>query len=279
MKLFTEQELNERHVILQSHKNFDKFLNKHIINTLINLFDDTPDKFLNINEKMIKYIDTERKERKLSNININLTSYVFGENKNNSTLIFIISKNNKDYIHLSIHLSLQYLKPEDTGMIHIYKDIYEPNVSNRKQRLLYALISVEKPKNKPKSLEFSIADGYNTNPIIKDVELYDKDIQKEMNVIISVLNKLFDETNKEYYVGSDRNISFIHNKTNKVLTNMNQHTQHIIRQNVGSKIIPLSNNKTIHTIHRRKNNQNRKTRRRKSTTHKNSYNMLENAEL
>lgn len=278
MKLYTQEQLNRREIILQTHKNFDKFLDVDIINTLINLFDDTPDKFLDKNKKITKYVEDERKMRKLSSSNVKFRSHVFGENNNNSSLIFIIVKDDKDFLHITIHLSLKYLESRDTGMIHIYKDIYEPNVSKKKKSLIYALISVRKTINKPNSLVFSIADGYDTPAIVKDVDLYDEDIQKEMSVIIGVFNKLFDEANEEYYVGLNKNISFIHNKTSNVITNMNQHTEHITRKNRGSKIIPFSNNKTIFEINRRRNNRNRKTRRHKRSN-SNIINTLSNVEF
>ena len=64
----------------------------------------------------------------------------------------------------------------------------------------YHLISVIIPPNKPKSLEFSIADGYDTPSNVKNTQKYDPDLQREMDAIIAVLNNLFDEKNTEFYI-------------------------------------------------------------------------------
>ena len=66
---------------------------------------------------------------------------------------------------------------------------------------------------------------------------YDPYIQQEMDVIISVLNKLFNEKNNELYIG-DKTIFPIHNKTNNILNNINKHSKLISRKNKGVKIFP-----------------------------------------
>jgi len=137
-------------------------------------------------------------------------------------------------------------------MIHIYKNIYKQLNKKINKKLLYALISVEQPSNKPNSLVFSIDDGYNT-PSVENAELYDPEIQSEMNVIITVLNRIFDEDNNDYYIGNT-NTSYINlNKVNAVLNNINKHTIYFTRKNYGkSAISSFINNKR---------NMKRKTRR------------------
>lgn len=130
-------------------------------------------------------------------------------------------------------------------MIHIVKDIYK--ISRSKQ--FYALISIKQPEENPKSLVFSIADGYTTLGA-PNASLYDNEVQQEMEIIISILNKMFDENNIEFYVGKKYNkytnqlpkLYPIHNITNNVLTNMNKHTDVFARKNKGVMMNPILNN-------------------------------------
>lgn len=228
------------------------------MNRLTILFDDKDTK-LNI-RKINKYLEVERKINKLNTINTSITNYVYGENeknnKNKPTLHLGIKKNGEDFIHLTIHLSLEKLKDDSAGMIHIKKDIYKitPDciiLSNRKfKKFLYALIRVKVPENKPNSLEFSIDDQEFVTLGIKKECAYDSEIKKESLAIINVLNKLFDENNKEMFIGEvSRNtksntyntrIPFpIHNKTNLILKGINAHTNHFTRKNKGSRMGPV----------------------------------------
>ena len=114
-------------------------------------------------------------------------------------------------------------------MIHIYKNIYKNINASVAKKSLYALISVKRPINKQHSLEFSIDDGY-TTPNVANAYLYDPEIQKEMDVIIAVLNRIFDEDNKEYYIGNKDRLVSIHSRTNNVLENINKRTAFVSRK-------------------------------------------------
>jgi hypothetical protein len=232
MVLYTLKNLAKRHKIIQSQILFGNFLDSHIINKLINLFD----KYNKSNESIVKYVENERILRKY-NSNIEIKSEVYNIDENKPTLHLQIIKNNIDFIHLSIHLITNELKPKDNGIIHFKKDIYK-KLYNTANKLLYTLISVSKPSNKPNSLEFSIADGYNTPSNVKNTEIYDLDLQREMDAIISVLNHLFDETNTEFYIGDPNKLHSIHRNTNRVLTNINKDSKHTIRKNKGIKMLP-----------------------------------------
>jgi hypothetical protein len=181
---------------------------------------------------------------------------VYDEDKNNPTLHLGIKKNGDDFIHLSIHLSLNELKDSSAGMIHIKKDIYKnlkPTqllISKTKfKNFLYALIAVKVPENKLNSLEFSIDDQEFITPHVKKEFLCDSEIKNESIAMINVLNKLFDENNKEMFIGEvSRNIPHkyntrnpfpIHNKTNLILKGINAHTNHFTRKNKGSRMEPL----------------------------------------
>jgi hypothetical protein len=81
-----------------------------------------------------------------------------------------------------------------------------------------------------------------------------------MDVIINVLNRLFDEDD-EYYIGNNSTLYPIHKKTNLVLNNINKHTTIITRKNKGTFLYPKSistespiniNYTTHHVIHRKR---------------------------
>lgn len=232
---YTQNQLNKRQNIITSQKKLFSIFNRNIINKLINLFDDDD----NITYKISNYIENERKLQGLNSSQITINNYVYGQDRNNSTLFLITRKNGDDLLHLTIHLTVRSLNPTGSGIIHISKNIY----SMPKKKTPYALISIEKVKDN--SLVFSIADGYDT-PGMKNSNIHDNELQKEMNVIITVLNRLFDEDNKEFYIGNNCNkMTLIHNKTNAVLNNVNKHINHVTRKNKGVSIIPLSNDSNL----------------------------------
>jgi len=238
---YSESNLIRRNIILQTHLLLANFLNADRINTLIHLFDMKQGKY-NI-PKIIDYIKQERKDNGLNDKNIIIKSDVSGLDKNSPSLTLDITKDDQKFIHLSIHLSLHNLESKYNGMIHIGKDIYKIN----KKRQFYALISIKQPEDKPNSLVFSIADGY-TTPDAMDASKYDTEVQKEMNVIISVLNKMFDEKNRKIYLGKTyinniNNINMIYQKhpeTNNILKHIDKHTHVYTRRNRGSMMSNLS---------------------------------------
>lgn len=234
-----------KNIILQSHRCFGNKLNQHIINALINLFDTKSD------IKIIDYINTERKIRGLNTTDISIDSFLYGENSKNPTLMILVKKNGIDFIHLTIHLCIKGLNPKGSGIIHFFKDIYDINKSNKMidRKEFYSIISVKVPENKPNTLVFSIKDDKSAPVYAKQENI--KQIKEEMDVIITVLNKLFDENNQEYYVGNYNKISYIqplypiHNKTNTVLKNINLFTKYSTRKNRGSRIGPVESTEPV----------------------------------
>jgi hypothetical protein len=234
--LFNQTELNKRNKILKTHTLFGNFLNSDIINKLVHLFE---------SGDIIKYVENERKKQKLTDAGISIKSIVFRTTNNDQILLLEIKKNNKVLLHLSIHLVVTQLKPEYAGVIHMYKNIHKSTlkINKTKKPLLYALIQVEQPTNKPKSLKFSIGNGYTTNQSIKNAATYDPELQKEMDAIITVLNNLFDEKKPEFYIGDPNKLYSIHNKTNNILKNINNHSTLTTRKNKGVRMLPnFSNN-------------------------------------
>lgn len=129
---------------------------------------------------------------------------------------------------------------------------------------MYTLISVKQPIDKSNSLEFTIADGYNTVGVA-NAHLYDPEIQQEMNVIIRVLNNIFDENNKEYYIGDK--FYPIHNKTDIILKNINTRTKYTIRKNIGKTLLPELTNTTIFNF-KEKSNKSKYIKKNKKLTRK-----------
>lgn len=205
-----------------------------MVDRLVHLFDKDRNIFTDKDYSISKYIENERELRGLDSSNITVNSKVFGENRQDSSLLLVIAKNGKDLIHITIHLSPKYLTPRASGMIHIVKNVIKQRKLNKLlQPLTYALIAVHQPPGKPHSLEFSIADGYETAGI-NGANKYDREIQQEMDVILTVLNRLFDEDNAEYYIGRNEGPPFLHNKTLPVLNNIDR-TKFYSRRNKGFK--------------------------------------------
>jgi hypothetical protein len=262
MPVYTPQQLSNRYNIFQSQTQIVSFLNKDILNALINLFDDS-----NIDgDKITKYIEDERKARNL-NPNIHIISEVNLKNEKDPTLhLGIKDINNNEILHFSIHLALGAINPKFTGIIHISKNIYKiKSIPKPEKKLLYALISVKQPIHKPHSLEFSIDDGYTTTGV-KNAQLYDPELQQEMDVIIDVLNKIFDETNPNFYIGRQQYIYPVYLKINSILETLNNHTKYATRKNKGNMIIPTMNNK--HCTHNKKNKHKIKTNKYTRKIHK-----------
>ncbi len=239
MANFTEEDINIRKQILESHKKLGYFFDGQIINNLIHLFDENN----NTNNKITSYIDDERRKNRLNYSNISIVSYVYKNGSNEYDLYLGFYKDNIEFIHLTIHLALNSLNPKDSGMIHVSKNIYYNNThylllsKTKFKKHKYSLITVETPENKPNSLVFSLNHGI-TTPGIKEEYSHDEEIKKEIDIIITVLNRIFDEDNHEYYIGNSR-LVHIHNKTNAVLNNINKHNIYFTRKNKGSRMGPV----------------------------------------
>jgi hypothetical protein len=254
MSRYSNEELYKRNKIIKSQLLLGNFLNVDIINKLIHLFDETS---INSTPKIKNYIVNERKLRGLDNY-ITVTSEVYGTDMNNSTLHLQLKKDGNDFIHLSIHLVMQKLEPHNSGMIHIAKNIYKKKNIRSKKIKSYAIILVEQRPDKPNSLHFSIGDGYIT-PHVKNANIYDPLIEQEMDVIITVLNNIFDEDKPEFYIGIKHrnNKHYVNNNyklyephkiINTILENMNTHSIIKTRNNKGRKMLPIFDNNTYFVL-------------------------------
>lgn len=160
-----------------------------------------------------------------------------------------INKNNKDFVHVTFHLSPKLLDPEKAGAIHMTKNIYTVKKKDTKRSLIWINI----PDGKPKSLEFSMEKGYNTTDGENTAPIHDPKLKAEMDVIITVLNRIFDEDNKEYYIGNKNNVIHVHKNTNTVLGILNNHTPLITMKHKGNRMLSKSNNTSCFILEKRKN--------------------------
>lgn len=187
--------------IIDSHILLGDVYDRYSINRLVCLF----------NKQMIaKYIYEERRSRQMNANGITIESGIYGIEKDNSTLVFIMKKQNKPFLHFTLQFAPEWLSdgPNDHGVVRIYKDVYDSSIPEKMKYLLYAVYFLEHPHNKPKSLTFSIAYGHSTplyptarQPYIDDILRHDEEVKEEMDVITTVLNRLFDEDNV-YYIGN-----------------------------------------------------------------------------
>lgn len=214
---------------IYSHMRFNLLFDCFVINHLNKIFKN--------NGKVTDFVREERRRRGLEETNTTVESLVYGTNKMNTTFQLMIKKYDKNFIHLTIHLAPEYLKvgKKDSGMVHIVKDIYAPIISGKKDYLLHSIYTIEKVLGKSRSLHFSIQRRYSTPYNHDIINHYDDEVKKEMNVITAILNQLFDEEDKEHYVGQPTQIS-IENNTNNILRNMNTRTTYIKRKNIGTYI-------------------------------------------
>lgn len=268
-----DDNLYQRIQALQSQKQLIKYLNSDIINKLIHLFD-------NKENGITKYIENERKRRGLETSNIVYKSQLYGDSMNNPTLLLEMIKNNKVILHLSIHLKFHILTPKSTGFIHISKNSLKSVRKSVRKNITNTIIHVEAPPSKSKSLNFSIDKQY-LNYILnnllqfnfklnktnyKNLETLKTEITQEVDIIITVLNKLFDETS-EYYIGNSNSLMHIHDRTDTVLQTMDTYTEHATRKNKGVLMGPFMDSKP-YTYIISPTNKLRKVRRSLKTYHK-----------
>ena len=270
---YTPQEKLQRTPILQSHVLFGKFLQRDIVNTLLNLFlpiapsiRTIPANNVNIGNVTVKFnrsfknhplslhhhsvIDCLTEERKKMHLDTSSNVIIEAKrigmyNKNiptsqgrlyNSGIILKILKNNKDFIHLSLHFVVKDLAPNKQGIVHLVKNTIKKK-SGKHIQPPYALLEIS-PSIKPNSLTFHIAYGKNTLGVpVGSVK--DKEMKDEMEAVVRMLNRLFDKDDP-YYVGKINNVQLIHLNTNTVLNNMNRETTHVRRANHGSYYFPES---------------------------------------
>jgi hypothetical protein len=270
--LYSDAELQERKTVLDSHHILGKFLTRNILNELLKMFDHTSQYN---SKKITNILQNVRKEQMLNNSNIEIKSEFYNinpkpnkPNDHRHGLHLQLIKNGNEFLHLTIFLEPGSIEPTSQGMIHFSKNIYTtPKLSKSTKHLPYAVIKVEQIS--PKSLHFTLGTGHDTKDL-QHINRYNTDIKKEMNAMLTTLNRLFNE-NDELYIGKPKNMIDIHQYTNNTLRIINDKLPLYNRNNKGNYYI--QHNKNFHYYKPSTKKSNRKYSTRKShTTRKNIYN-------
>lgn len=226
--------------IIQSHRSLGPFLDRFMINRLNAWFKN--------NGRVTEFVKEERRHRGLDEANTTVESMVYGTKENNTTLLLEIKKNGECFIHLTIHLSPDELglTIKGTGIVHIVKNIYIKRIPIKKKYRIKSMYAVYQTHGKPHSLQFRIAEHYRTPEIpeiVPHIDKYDEEVKQEMDVLTSVLNKLFDEDDREHYVGdydavhhgshNNEKSNTVEPNTNNILRNINLHSHAITRKDKG----------------------------------------------
>jgi hypothetical protein len=268
--------------IIKTQLLFLNFLTQDSINILIHLFDENclcKNRHHIRNRKQVhptitRMLQEARKKLKIKS-DATISSYAnkYMHKPGSSTLGLHITKNGKEFIHLTIHLAPKKMDPTKEGVLHFVKDVYTVRHSSRNYDIHCALINVEQI-NKD-TLHFSIGYGYNTPLSSISTQEIDEELQMEMDAILHVLNRIFNASDP-YYINNTINYPLIEaNKTHNILLNMNQHINVTTRKNHGSYMssqlvqpsdfnnIDISNN-----VISRSQKANRRRTRKQRTRHK-----------
>jgi hypothetical protein len=235
--------------------------------------------------KITDYVKEEWKKHHMNDPTITVRSEIYGYidkntkkiNKITPSLHLQIQQNGRDLVHLSIHLIIASLEPKHTGIIHFYKNEYK-NKTKYHPRIVarnhYSLIKVHPFHH---SLQFSINYGYHTKGVTNQNVTIETLIQEHMNIIVNVLNSIFDETNTRYI--GHKNIAEIHPLINETVKAMNDKNTHSSRSDKHiTMMIDIQTPMTISgTSKPRKTSIRRQTRKRSKNnqhdTHKSAWNM------
>jgi hypothetical protein len=240
-------------MVIQSQKQFWDCLDINLINTLVDLF--YTDEITLAPSRISKYIEEKGEIQKIDKT-FSISSQVYDIYTSMPSLILLIKQNNKDLLHLSIHLCPTSFNPKKTGPIHIRKNQIINKLSLKRKNFQYALLTVQQPVGKPNSLVFSIGDGY-SSAHIPGASIYNTPIQKVMDVIIDILNNLFNEEHEDY-IGHI--IELPHPYTNPILHTINTTAKEVSRKNTG-KVYSSNNFKTFYLSPRKPKNKTRKIKK------------------
>ena len=186
--------------IANSHQHLGSFFDESILANLTHLFDANPI-YNDPKHNIVAYIVNEHTKQQIPTNDLIISSVVHGISKGDPMLIAKIKYKNKPLVHFTIHLAPDRLNKSAHGMVHLVKNIYQNSrkygtLKNRGRVRLFVSI----PQNKPRSLHFTIMDG--RNPPKKGNTTNDYIVQREMDILITVMNKIFDENDHYHYVGN-----------------------------------------------------------------------------
>ncbi len=133
----SQNNLKKKQNSIDSQKIFWNYLDIEKINVLIHLFDEASNSTSESKYTITELVKEERRSKGLSDANINVVSYVYGVTENTPTLHLQIIKNNQDFLHFTIHLTVFSLDNKNSGPIHFKHDIYKVKGLTSKNKLPY----------------------------------------------------------------------------------------------------------------------------------------------
>jgi hypothetical protein len=206
--------IQQRRRIHRSHLLLSRFMSLHTINQLLHIFDPI---ILNddvTTHHIRKYILNENTKQGINMNKRNLSiSTVVSDPANNPTCIAKILYHGRPFLHLSIHLAPTDKEIDNHGMIHLVKDYYCVGRKVMPIGECRVRIKVTSIDDKPGSLSFELNDDI---PPPADADTSMEPIMKtEMDILMTVLNRLFNQNEPWYYVGTAM-------PTNHKLVNMNK---------------------------------------------------------
>jgi hypothetical protein len=242
--------------IVNSHALFGSGFDEGSVNNFIGSFreENQPTPTDPAPHSITAYIMKEHDEQQKLKNGITVTSLVKGFqmheiNEDNDPMCIVkILYNNKNLIHLTIHLAPTRLFPYEHGMIHIVKDCYK----SRRKRIFSPMVTmrihVSTPLNKPLSKHFTLIDD--THPIYGHAgdAATENRIKEESDILIGVLNKMFNQDEPFYYIGHPQgNMVNLNNQTatpafpkqpitDLILNQMNRPAVKFSRKNKGTQL-------------------------------------------
>lgn len=235
---------------ISTHPYLGYYLDGNVINHLVFLFGEQyRDYKLYPNQppkRIETYIEKEHLIMGIPLIDLSYNGMAYGYEKSvtstadrfdaSPTFLVEVLYEGKILLHLTIHLALEVLPKDKAGMIHFDRDIYKKNGQYPIKGLdTHVVIRVNRMNQNGNSLQFSILDDYDT-PTDASLQHINNMILQEMNIIIRVLNKMFNPTNRDYSV---QEIIFPMNPITDIITNQ-MNTLGIVapRRNKGKRYVP-----------------------------------------
>jgi hypothetical protein len=283
--------------VVDSHKNLGVVISLEMLDRLNMFFDPIqkgpPAVYADPNHNIITYIYKEHiNEGTPVPPDITYISKVHKPTDDDPKYILEVYKGKIKLIHLTIHIAPTSLKRKHHGMIHIVRNVYN-NPKKYGTRKNYATMRIQAFKDtaKPQSRAFKIV-GNRSPPPHPNAQQYDADVTRESDILIKVLNNIFDERKTYLYANNEIasrkvNHTYIppsvppHTHTNPIAMKINSHNQTIFsRGNQGqyhsipaiTPVIPRSrSHKTLTTtstpfylpsVNSNSNTQKRSVRRR-----------------
>jgi hypothetical protein len=226
--------------VVDSHMNLGVVISLEMLDRLNMFFDPIqkgpPAVYADPNHNIITYIYKEHlKASTPVPADITYISKVHKPTSDDPMYILEVYKGNIKLIHLTIHIAPTYLDPQYHGMIHIVRNVYNQKKYGMRKAAITMRIQAFKDPAKPQSRTFKII-GSRLPPSHPNAQQYDADVTRESDILIKVLNNIFDEKKTHAYANNEIasrkvNNTYIpfsvppHTHTNPIAMKINSHKQ------------------------------------------------------